>query len=205
MEPGFWRYFVEAAAGMNEQERTVPRHSIRRSRRSPAPPQSLPGQPRPRRSRARASCRSSLSSGRSDGSRCKGAYGGVISEARFGRSDRFQFPLSTGHFWSGWLRDRFRGAFAPRRVPGRSSRPQNMVPGTYRTKPGAKDCYWSRTNDGGDIIANYIIGFARPTGSPSPSTPPKASITSAAACGQRSTDPYPRQPGYEQEPPASAS
>lgn len=35
-----------------------------------------------------------------------------------------------------------------------------MEPGTYRTKPGSKDCYWSRTNGGGDIIANNFIGFA---------------------------------------------
>jgi hypothetical protein len=37
---------------------------------------------------------------------------------------------------------------------------RHMEPGTYRTKPAAKDCYWSRTNGGGDIIANNFIGFA---------------------------------------------
>lgn len=35
-----------------------------------------------------------------------------------------------------------------------------MEPGTYRTKPGAKDCYWARTTGGGDIIANNFIGYA---------------------------------------------
>ncbi|WP_426226392.1 hypothetical protein [Pseudarthrobacter sp. DSP2-3-2b1] len=37
---------------------------------------------------------------------------------------------------------------------------QRMEPGTYRTKPAANDCYWSRTNGGGDIITNNFIGFA---------------------------------------------
>lgn len=37
---------------------------------------------------------------------------------------------------------------------------QTMEPGTYRTKPGAKDCYWSRNTGGGDIIANNFVGFA---------------------------------------------
>lgn len=37
---------------------------------------------------------------------------------------------------------------------------QNMEPGTYRTKPGSKDCYWSRTTGGGNIIANDMVGFA---------------------------------------------
>lgn len=37
---------------------------------------------------------------------------------------------------------------------------QDMEPRTYRTKPGAKDCYWSRTNSGGNIIANDMVGFA---------------------------------------------
>jgi hypothetical protein len=35
-----------------------------------------------------------------------------------------------------------------------------MEPGTYKTKPGSKDCYWSRTTGGGDIIANDFVGFA---------------------------------------------
>lgn len=35
-----------------------------------------------------------------------------------------------------------------------------MEPGTYQTKPNAKDCYWSRTTGGGDIIANDFVGFA---------------------------------------------
>jgi hypothetical protein len=37
---------------------------------------------------------------------------------------------------------------------------QTMEPGTYKTKPGSKDCYWSRTTGGGDIIANDFVGFA---------------------------------------------
>lgn len=37
---------------------------------------------------------------------------------------------------------------------------QDMEPGTYRTKPSAKDCYWSRTTGGGNIIANDMVGFA---------------------------------------------
>ncbi|MFF2244270.1 PASTA domain-containing protein [Arthrobacter sp. NPDC058130] len=37
---------------------------------------------------------------------------------------------------------------------------QDMVPGTYRTEPAVKDCYWARSNGGGDIIANNFIGFA---------------------------------------------
>lgn len=37
---------------------------------------------------------------------------------------------------------------------------QTMEPGTYKTKPGAKDCYWARTTGGGDIIANNFVGFA---------------------------------------------
>jgi hypothetical protein len=39
-----------------------------------------------------------------------------------------------------------------------------MEPGTYRTKPSAKGCYWSRTTGGG-IIANDMVGFA-PAGVP---------------------------------------
>jgi hypothetical protein len=37
---------------------------------------------------------------------------------------------------------------------------QDMEPGTYRTKPSAKDCYWSRTTGGGGIVANDMVGFA---------------------------------------------
>ncbi|WP_369744482.1 PASTA domain-containing protein [Paenarthrobacter sp. AMU7] len=37
---------------------------------------------------------------------------------------------------------------------------QTMEPGTWKTKPGAKDCYWSRTTGGGDIIDNNFVGFA---------------------------------------------
>lgn len=37
---------------------------------------------------------------------------------------------------------------------------KEMDPGTYRTKPSAKDCYWSRTTGGGSIIANDFVGFA---------------------------------------------
>ncbi|WP_051532950.1 PASTA domain-containing protein [Arthrobacter sp. 9MFCol3.1] len=37
---------------------------------------------------------------------------------------------------------------------------KDMEPGTYRTKPGVKDCYWARSTGGGDIIANNFVGFA---------------------------------------------
>ena len=37
---------------------------------------------------------------------------------------------------------------------------KTLDPGTYRTKPNAKDCYWSRTTGGGSIIANDFVGFA---------------------------------------------
>lgn len=37
---------------------------------------------------------------------------------------------------------------------------KDMEPGTYRTKPNTKDCYWSRTNGGGGIIANDFVGYA---------------------------------------------
>lgn len=37
---------------------------------------------------------------------------------------------------------------------------KTMEPGTYKTKPGVKDCYWSRNTGGGDIIANDFVGFA---------------------------------------------
>jgi hypothetical protein len=37
---------------------------------------------------------------------------------------------------------------------------QTMEPGTYRTKPAVKDCYWSRNTGSGDIIDNAFVGFA---------------------------------------------
>jgi hypothetical protein len=37
---------------------------------------------------------------------------------------------------------------------------QTMEPGTYRTKPAIKDCYWSRNAGGGNIIDNDFVGFA---------------------------------------------
>lgn len=37
---------------------------------------------------------------------------------------------------------------------------QTMAPGTWKTKAGIKDCYWSRNTGGGDIIANDFVGFA---------------------------------------------
>jgi hypothetical protein len=37
---------------------------------------------------------------------------------------------------------------------------KDMEPGTYGTRPGVKDCYWSRTTGGGDIIANDFIEYA---------------------------------------------
>lgn len=35
-----------------------------------------------------------------------------------------------------------------------------MEPGTWKTKPGVKDCYWSRSSGSGDIIDNDIIDYA---------------------------------------------
>jgi hypothetical protein len=40
---------------------------------------------------------------------------------------------------------------------------KDMDPGTYSTRPGVKDCYWSRTTGSGDVIANDFIDYA-PTG-----------------------------------------
>lgn len=37
---------------------------------------------------------------------------------------------------------------------------QTMEPGSWKTKPGAKDCYWSRSTGGGKVIANDFVGFA---------------------------------------------
>lgn len=48
----------------------------------------------------------------------------------------------------------------PRVGDGTSVVGKDMEPGTYRTKPGSKDCYWARTTGGGDIIANDMVGFA---------------------------------------------
>lgn len=44
--------------------------------------------------------------------------------------------------------------------PGTKVVGTTMEPGTYQTKPEAKDCYWSRTTGGGGIIANDFVGFA---------------------------------------------
>ena len=35
-----------------------------------------------------------------------------------------------------------------------------VKPGTYRTGPGVRDCYWERTTDGGGTIANDFVTFA---------------------------------------------
>lgn len=37
---------------------------------------------------------------------------------------------------------------------------KDLEPGTYRTGPRTKGCYWSRTTGGGSIIANDFVGFA---------------------------------------------
>lgn len=37
---------------------------------------------------------------------------------------------------------------------------KSIEPGTYGTRPGVKNCYWSRTTGAGDIIANDFIEFA---------------------------------------------
>lgn len=37
---------------------------------------------------------------------------------------------------------------------------QTMEPGTWKTTPRVKLCYWSRNSGGGDTIANDIIDFA---------------------------------------------
>ena len=37
---------------------------------------------------------------------------------------------------------------------------KNLEAGTYKTKPGAKDCYWSRSDGGGNILDNGFVGFA---------------------------------------------
>jgi hypothetical protein len=37
---------------------------------------------------------------------------------------------------------------------------KDMQPGTYKTKPGVKDCYWTRNTGGGDIIDNNFVEFA---------------------------------------------
>lgn len=45
-------------------------------------------------------------------------------------------------------------------VDGSMTVGQTMEPGTWKTKPGVKDCYWSRSTGGGDIITNDIVDFA---------------------------------------------
>ncbi|MGY0235950.1 hypothetical protein [Longispora urticae] len=35
-----------------------------------------------------------------------------------------------------------------------------IAPGTYKTAPEAKDCYWERTTSGGGVIANDFVTFA---------------------------------------------
>ncbi|WP_138418690.1 PASTA domain-containing protein [Sinomonas gamaensis] len=37
---------------------------------------------------------------------------------------------------------------------------KDMLPGTYSTAPGVRQCYWSRSNGAGDIIANNFIDYA---------------------------------------------
>jgi hypothetical protein len=37
---------------------------------------------------------------------------------------------------------------------------KDMQPGTYKTEPGVKDCYWTRNTGGGDIINNNFVEFA---------------------------------------------
>ncbi|WP_052500534.1 hypothetical protein [Arthrobacter sp. SPG23] len=49
---------------------------------------------------------------------------------------------------------------SPRIVDGAFVVGQTMEPGTWKTKPGVKLCYWSRNTGGGAIIANDIIDFA---------------------------------------------
>jgi hypothetical protein len=48
----------------------------------------------------------------------------------------------------------------PRVVDGTMVVGQAMEPGTWKTKPGVKLCYWSRNTGGGAIIANDIVDFA---------------------------------------------
>ncbi|ABM07839.1 PASTA domain-containing protein [Paenarthrobacter aurescens] len=48
----------------------------------------------------------------------------------------------------------------PRIVDGTWTVGQTMEPGTWKTNPGVKGCYWSRNSGGGDIIANDFVDFA---------------------------------------------
>lgn len=48
----------------------------------------------------------------------------------------------------------------PRIVDGTMIVGQTMEPGTWKTKPGVKGCYWSRNTGGGDIVANDFVDFA---------------------------------------------
>jgi hypothetical protein len=45
-------------------------------------------------------------------------------------------------------------------IDGNMTVGKTMEPGTWKTKPGVKDCYWSRSTGGGDIIENDIVDFA---------------------------------------------
>ena len=52
------------------------------------------------------------------------------------------------------------GATVSRITDGTKTVGQTMEAGTWKTKPGVKLCYWSRSSGNGDIIANDIIDFA---------------------------------------------
>ncbi|MDO5863411.1 MULTISPECIES: PASTA domain-containing protein [Paenarthrobacter] len=49
---------------------------------------------------------------------------------------------------------------SPRVADGTMVVGQAMEPGTWKTKPGVKGCYWSRSAGDGTILANDIIDFA---------------------------------------------
>jgi hypothetical protein len=36
----------------------------------------------------------------------------------------------------------------------------DVMPGTYRTAAGVRNCYWERTTKGGDTIANDFVSYA---------------------------------------------
>lgn len=48
----------------------------------------------------------------------------------------------------------------PRVADGTMVVGQGMEPGTWKTKPGVKGCYWSRSAGDGTILANDIVDFA---------------------------------------------
>lgn len=52
------------------------------------------------------------------------------------------------------------GATVSKITDGTKTVGQTMEAGTWKTKPGVKLCYWSRSAGNGDIIANDIIDFA---------------------------------------------